>query len=252
MERGSHRLNALLIAVAALLGVLIGVVGAARREPGRATPREWVVDDPSPAARTELAPATAPLAVPAQEAPVPAPAQESALPPSRVIGLVSLPDGTPAAGARVRLGGQEERVGADGSFELRVPPAEGALDLVAFLTGHEPSVTPAFVSGGTHGATHEVRLTLGPPSLTLSGRVLDEHGRPLKNWTVELDGHDALAQLGLRERVRTDEEGAYTLTDVPTGVHVVRAWKERREAAYRSEPVQAGSTGVVVTAFAAD
>lgn len=252
MERGSHRLNALLIAVAASLGILIGVVGAAKREPRPATPREWVVNDAAPATRQELAPAAAPAAASLQETPAPTSAQESKLPPARVLGLVSTPDGTPAVGARVRLGGQEERAGEDGRFELRVPPTEGLLDLVAFLPGHEPSITPSFVSGGTLGAVHEVRLVLGPPSLTLAGLVLDEHGRPLKNWTVELDGHDALAQLGLRERVRTDETGAFTLVDVPTGVHVVRAWKDRREAAYRSDPVQAGSTGVVVTAFAAD
>jgi hypothetical protein len=128
-----------------------------------------------------------------------------------------------------------------------VPPAEGPLDLVAFRPGHEPALLPTFVSGSSRGAVHEVRLVLGPPSLTLAGRVLDEQGRPLKNWTVELDGHDALTQLGLRERVRTDAEGAYTLTDVPTGVQVVRAWKDRREAAFRSEPAQAGSTGLIVT-----
>jgi len=250
MERGSHRLNALLIAVAASLGVLIGVVGAAKREPERALSREWVVEEPTSLPRESLTPASAPPAAPAQE--TPAPTQESALPPSRVVGLVSLPDGTPAAGAQVSLGGQKERARADGGFELRVPQDEDLLDLVAFLPGHEPSISASFVSGGARGVTHEVRLVLGPPSLTLSGHVLDQHGRPLKNWTVELDGHDPLAQLGLRERVQTDEQGAYTLTDVPSGVHVVRAWKNQREAAFRSDPAQAGSTGLVVSAFAAD
>ena len=247
MERGSHRLNALLIAVAASLGVLIGVVGAARREPSRSTPRTWTVDSSPGAPRDELAPAARPAPEAAPEPRAKAPAQESAQPPARVVGLVVLPDGTPAEGARVRVGNQEERADADGRFDVRVPPADGALDLVAYLAGHEPSVTPSFVSGGARGAVHEVRLVLGPPSLTLAGLVLDNHGRPLKNWTVELDGHDALARLGLRERVRTDETGAYTLGDVPTGVHVVRAWKDRPEGAWRSEPVQAGSTGVVIS-----
>ena len=55
------------------------------------------------------------------------------------------------------------------------------------------------------------------------------------------------------ERVRparslrtTDAEGAFTLVDVPAGVHIVRAWKERRELAHYSDPAEAGSEGVRV------
>jgi hypothetical protein len=87
---------------------------------------------------------------------------------------------------------------------------------------------------------------LGPPTLTLSGHVRDAEGKPAKNWTVELDGRDLLADLGLREHVRTDAEGAFTLIDVPSGVHVVRAWKERRELASFSDPAEAGAEGVRV------
>ena len=249
MDRGPHRLNVLLIAVAASLGILIGVVGAARREPGRRAASRPSADLPelsSTSARTELAPAELP-----NEA-VSAPAAPGAVQEStprvgaHVTGLVFLPDGSPAANAHIVLGQQHARADAEGRFDLQAPEHQTEGDLVAFLSGYEPALHAAFATDLAAGASYEARLVLGPPSATLSGHVRDAQGIPMKNWTVELDGRDLLADLGLRERVRTDSEGAFTLIDVPSGVHVVRAWKERRELASFSDPAEAGAEGVRV------
>jgi hypothetical protein len=251
MERGHRRLNALLIAVACSLGVLIGIVGAARREPGRnATPRmsAEATEPYYSSTRTELAPAELPgepsVAPEAPStAPEPAPQQGA-----HVTGIVFLPDGSPAANARIVLGKQHARADAEGRFELTAPERQPGGDLVAFLSGYEPALHAAFATDLAPGASYQARLVLGPPTTTLSGHVRDSEGRPMKNWTVELDGRDPLADLGLRESVRTDAEGAFTLTDIAAGVHVVRAWKGQHELARTSDPVEAGSDGVIVIA----
>lgn len=251
MDRGHHRLNALLIAVACSLGVLIGIVGAARREPGRheATRQSSALPEVSySSTRTELAPAELP------SEPLPAPSAPSATQVgtpragAHVTGLVFLPDGSPAANAHIVLGKQHARADGEGRFELQAPERQTEGDLVAFLSGYEPAVQAAFATDLVADASYQARLVLGPPSATLAGHVRDAEGLPMKNWTVELDGRDLLADLDLRERVRTDAEGAFTLFDVPAGVHVVRAWKERRELAHYSDPAEAGSEGVTVVA----
>lgn len=248
MERGHQRLNALLIAVAGSLGILIGLVGAAKREPGARAP---LPRGPLPEFETSTSRRT-PL-VTAEVPSEPATSTAEAVPPGlrpsatvHVVGFVFLPGGGAAANARIVLGQQHARADAQGRFEFAAPAHQEKADLVAFLSGHEPALQAGFGVDLVAGGTYEARLVLGPPTLTLSGHVRDERGEPAKNWTVELDGLDPLADLGLRERVRTDAEGAFRLTDVPAGIHVVRAWKEQRELARFSDPVDAGSEGVRV------
>ena len=249
MDRGNFRLNALLIAVAASLGVLIGIVGAARREPG-SRGSALVLPVRAPEALSARVPVAASEVIssatePADEQP-PAAAQPATPSRARVVGFVFHLDGSPAEAARVLLCGQEERADAEGRFELSVLADPARADLVAFVSGYEPALRPAFGGELVPGTTYEVRLVLGSPTTTVSGHVLDHDGNALKNWNVELDGPDPLAELGLRERVRTDSEGAFTLIDVPAGVHILRAWKERRELGYLSAPIEAGASGTTV------
>jgi hypothetical protein len=117
---------------------------------------------------------------------------------------------------------------------------------VAFEPGFEPAVRRGV--GSMPGGPLEVRLVLGAETLSLSGRVIARDDRPLKRWVVELDGPDVLQDYGLREEVRTDGDGRFVLSDVPAGVHVVRAWRERRELAYRSAPASAGEVGLTIVA----
>lgn len=163
-------------------------------------------------------------------------------------GFVLRPDGEPALEARVVLGLQHGSCDREGRFELALGDEPGDGDLIAFLPGFEPALRPSFAANLAPGHDAEVRLVLGPPTLTIAGTVVDRLGAPLKNWTVELDDLDPLADLGLRERMRSDGDGRFVLSDVASGVHVVRAWKERVEASYRSLPVESGATNVSIVA----
>jgi hypothetical protein len=236
-----------LAAVAALMALLAGLVGSARR--AATHPRALAPLEP----RLEAGPRETVLATPrpiAEVAPAPAPERSAnpppvvAAPPARVLGLVLRPDGEPAAGASVKLGGQRARASNEGRFELVLVAGLAGQDLIAHLTGFEPAVLARF--GDLSVGREDVRLVLGPATLPLTGTVIDAAGLPLKGWTVELDGPDALRDYGLREPVRTDIEGRFVLNDVPAGVHVVRAWKKQRERAVLSAPATTGEQGLTI------
>jgi hypothetical protein len=162
---------------------------------------------------------------------------------------VVLPEGEPAAGARVVLGQQHATCGPDGRFELAFSSLPSGADLLAHAPGHEPALHAAFGAGLGKSGEHAVRLVLGPPTLTLRGVVVGAQNRTLKGWTVELDGRDVLTDFGLRDPVHTGADGCFVLTDVPAGVHVVRAWKDRRDLAFRSAPTSAGETGIQIVVY---
>jgi len=239
-----------LVAVASLLASLVGlVVSSGRPSSG---PRSIAPAEPWEARRTKvvLSPPAPPLAD-ETEPPVAPPRTSAPAPRTRVVlervtGIVLRPEGEAASGARVVLGRQHARCDARGRFELVLAGDEGRADLVAFEPGREPALHPAFGASLGAGGEHVVRLVLGAETLTLSGSVTDADGRPLKGWTVELDGADVLADFRLREDVRTDADGRFELSDVPAGVHVLRAWRDRRELAFRSAPTSAGESGITI------
>lgn len=249
MSRPSTGSFLLLGAVAAVLVMLVGLIDSADR--AESSPRAFEFDGRDAPEASRVPELRAPqVLAPAESAPESAPVVEASPPTrveaSRLVGLVLRPDGEPASGARVVLGQQHGRCGADGRFELALPPDVVGADLIAFEPGYEPVLRPAFGSSLARAGESRVSLLLGAETLSLTGSVTTSDGTPVKNWNVELDEIDPLVSFGLRERVRTDGKGVFLLTDVPAGTHVVRAWKERPGAAFRSEPVAAGAEGLVI------
>lgn len=245
-------------AVAGALALLVGLVRSADREGSRPRPGA-PLQVTSPAKIVSLRVPLAPTAVEQSDLASPALAEpadpEPVLPESeprrelaRVRGLVLRPEGDPASEARVVLAQQHARCDVDGRFELVLTDAPGTADLLAFEPGYEPALRPALGPSLVSGAPTELRIVLGPSSLSLTGRVTTRDGQALKGWTVELDGPDPLADFGLRERVRTDATGHFLLVDVPAGIHVVRAFAEEPELAFRSPPIAAGEDGLVIVA----
>jgi hypothetical protein len=166
--------------------------------------------------------------------------------PGRLSGFVLREDGALAANALLVLGKQHERANAEGKFEMQLPADVSTADLVAYAPGFEPALRPAYGAQLDPSGENHVRLVLGPVAQSLTGRVVDADGLPRKGWTVELDEPDLLRDLGLRDNVRTDGKGVFTIPDVPGGVHVVRVFKQRRELAVRSDPAVAGELGLTV------
>lgn len=244
----------LLVAIAAGMALLVGLVGSSHRAatpalvlapltPWPAGQRSATVLAPPRALTAEEVAAAAPsVAPPAAERVEPADEAARAF----LSGIVVRPDGQPADGARVKLGQRLARCTADGRFQLRLDAGLEAEDLIAHLPGFEPAVLARF--GASASPTYEVRITLGPETRALVGTLIDASGHALPGWTVELDGPDVLRDHGLRAAVLTDQEGRFTLPDVPAYPQVVRAWRENRERAAFSVPTEPGDPGLTIVA----
>lgn len=177
-----------------------------------------------------------------------------------VSGRVVFSDGAAAPGATVTLGSARTRSGADGAFDLRFDSATPADRLVAVLPGLQPAVEPDFgAEVERRGAPIQgVRLVLGPATLTIAGRILDERGEPCPGWRVAvLDGTpiDSLSTAGPRaedlatERggpVRTGKDGSFVVGGLAARAYVLRAFRTQPPAQIVSEPIQAGARDVVL------
>lgn len=158
-------------------------------------------------------------------------------PGSRVVGQVTLADGRPAVGARVRVveegempfmpGGAE--ADGDGWYALD-GLEEGPASIEARTEGGQRVVRDLEVGAGTN------RLDLAlEGGRTVSGTVVTPGGGPLSGATVRLGARDGLSR-GADEI--TDASGRFTFEGVQEGAQVVRA----------SHPDWAGSKEVPVPA----
>ncbi|HEY3397622.1 MAG TPA: hypothetical protein VGM19_08190 [Armatimonadota bacterium] len=149
--------------------------------------------------------------------------------PVTVTGKVLLPDGSPAAGARVGLDAYsygaaawvETTAGPDGGFRLTVTPAPmtTALTLLALQSGYAPDW--ADVAAGD-----SVTLRLGDDPTTYQGRVCDAEAHPLPGADVEVTALGRLpwygaqvARLGGSRALHAagDDQGRFSLPDLPAG-----------------------------------
>ncbi len=188
--------------------------------------------------------------------------------------------GAPVADARVALGEALERSDAQGRF-LIADDGKSAL-LSAALVGHRRGT----LARPDRGFAGFVTLTLGAAPLTIGGRVLDGDGRGLPDIRVWALDPTLLSRRGelllvegvsagcttmdvLRERyrrgelsdpertlretataswpwVRTGADGAFTLGGLEDRPYRLRAMDDRTVLMVDSDPVPAGSTGVVI------
>lgn len=140
-------------------------------------------------------------------------------------GLTVAPDGAPWAGVKLgalQPGGSEQlsQSDASGAFELELRGAGGTLaldDAAWVLLAGELGLAPGLNVGGG------VRVLVLAPRADLSGRVLDEAGRPLSDVAVRVERTYEDAPAALREllpprfelQARSDAEGRWELAPLP-------------------------------------
>ncbi len=176
-----------------------------------------------------------------------------------LLGVVVRPDGTPARGARVRLGALATRTDEDGRFGLARAPEEPEAPLVAALVGRQPAVLPrAGELLRQEFPPPLVRLVLGARALSIRGVVLDAEGLPLPRWRVGLVDGTVLgpnripAELaedlarGKEVQTETDAQGRFVLGGLLERDYVVQAFDAGTLLMLRTGPVPAGTRDLVL------
>lgn len=178
--------------------------------------------------------------------------------PERVayFGIVTLPDGAPAAGATVRLAGASTSCDRDGRFELvRSAWTGDDVLLVALLEGWQPAIW-----GEVGAAPKERPASIGPlslvlpgPSLSIAGRLERADGAPASGWSVRLLDPTVLdanqtppptaENLGQEFSgwARTDERGRFELTGLAEREYRLRLWEPDTYVCLETGPVAAGT-----------
>ena len=136
----------------------------------------------------------------------------------RIVG----PDGKGVAGARLLLHGGplderfKGRSDAEGAFRIEGLPVNTECRLVVKKKGLVERVSEPFTpKPGERLAGFTVRLSLGA---TLSGRVVDDQGKPLPRACIHVRHADGLAGfLDGRLGNRADDTGRYKVTALPAG-----------------------------------
>ena len=118
-------------------------------------------------------------------------------------GVVLRLDGSPAQEAFVSMGLTTVRTRENGQFTLDLRAAENTERLQAVEAGQQPATLerPELPREGHSGWPQEVELTLGPPSLSISGRVLNDEGEPLAGgrvWVGDSSRFGAVGKIPVR------------------------------------------------------
>jgi protocatechuate 3,4-dioxygenase beta subunit len=98
--------------------------------------------------------------------------------------------GAPVADARVALGLTSTLSGADGEFAIHLARAITADRMTAVKLGFRPAILdrPQDATATDDGWPDFVELRLGGPALSITGRVVDSHGKPrpkLRLWIAD-------------------------------------------------------------------
>lgn len=177
-------------------------------------------------------------------------------------GIVRLADGLPVFKARVVFGQTAGITDELGQFSMPNQGYSANTPLIAYLRGHQAAIRPRFGEQlqANPELAHDLALQLGPETLSISGRVLDADGKPLKNVVMILvDGvRDGSSIQWIESSLagqqpkgeRTDRSGAFTLNGLSDRTYNVHAVDEKNRMVLESGPIQAGTKDVVLRASA--
>jgi hypothetical protein len=180
-------------------------------------------------------------------------------------GTVVHADGSPARGALVSLGGARARTDAQGAFHLMCGWFDAATPLVVCARGFQPAVLEAYgarIDPHAEALAPETIVIPGP-ELSIEGRLVGTNGAPYKGWRVVVEDATRLDPSGSsrdlaevevsgRAEVKTSSGGVFKITGLASRSYTLLATGRHRlsraEIALRSDPIPAGTRGVVLLA----
>lgn len=170
--------------------------------------------------------------------------------------------------ARVGLGTHQTESDDWGAFRIefhKEEVLEGGTTLYAAKPGYQTRVIKDFGSDPESLTEQiEVELNLAGPALTISGRLLDADGKPLKGSAILLWKEDFLTGTSTAEDLAvvdeppprdfmlsisralsiTDAQGAFTLTGLSNRTYPLRVFDRKLGFAMTTSPIAAGRQGV--------
>lgn len=183
----------------------------------------------------------------------------------RLDGVVVHADGSAVRDALVSLGSARVRTDAQGAFHLMCSWFDRGTPLVACARGFQPAVLPAFGAGiDAHAdVLAPERIVLAGPGLEIEGRIVGPDGTPYKGWYVSIEDGTPLDPGGSsreiaefetsgRTEVKSGTAGVFKFTGLGARSYTLlasaRDRRSRAELALRSEPIAAGTRGIVLRA----
>jgi len=178
----------------------------------------------------------------------------------RIEGLVLDAAGLPADGARVQLGQDGASTDQSGHFEFSLSIGHAGEPITATKRGFQAAVIENF--GENELRSHsDVLLRLGPAALTISGRVLLADGTVPQQAHVQVtDGtgygstacflEDVTEGHYMSGRLVPSSDGSFVLGGLSNRTYRLLAWDETLGQIAYSEPIQAGTSDVVLQARA--
>ncbi len=148
-----------------------------------------------------------------------------------VRGRVVLADGSPASGATVWSSSARSLADADGNFELAAASAPETCQ--ATLSGFQPAEAQRAANG--------ITLHLGPPTLSISGRIRAEQGEESQGWRIALLDATLIEPVGLEAathesatsrapaRVQSAADGSFAIDGLSQRPYTLAAWRAARE-----------------------
>lgn len=148
-----------------------------------------------------------------------------------ISGRVVLADGSPASGATVWSSSARSLADADGNFELAAARTPEACQ----------AVLPGFQPAEARRAWNGITLQLGPPTLTISGRIRAEQAEESQGWRIALLDATLIDPVGIEAathesatsrapaRVQSFADGSFAIDGLSRRPYTLAAWRAARE-----------------------
>lgn len=185
---------------------------------------------------------------------------QTKLTPNRKVlkGIVRRANGQPAVKASIVFGGSRGVSDDSGRFEVEVRYMQGNEDLLAYARDVQPVILQGFAQrlAKDPSLADNIVLDLGPSALSISGRVVDASGSPIRNAQVLLG--DGVANGNAYQWIEnsisnqrskgeeTDRAGRFTLKGLSDRSYNVRAIDKDGIVVLESGPVPAGTSDLVL------